>query len=99
MRMIRGLENLSFENSLEKRRLWGVLEQHPVPKGACKKDGETLFARAWSDRTSGNGFKPEEIWIKDEEGLLYCKDGEKWEDVAQSSCGCTIPGSVKARLE
>jgi len=28
-----------------------------VLKGACKKDGEGLFTRVWSDRTRSNGFK------------------------------------------
>jgi len=29
-------------------------------KGAYKRDGEILFTRAWSDRTSSNGFKLKE---------------------------------------
>jgi len=32
----------------------------PYLKGACKKAGEGLFARACSDRTRGNGFKLKE---------------------------------------
>ena len=68
-KMIRGMEHLSYEDwlrelglfSLEKRRLRG----HPVAafqylKGAYKKDGDRLFSRAFSDRTSGNGFKLQE---------------------------------------
>jgi len=37
-----------------------TLEQLPVPEGAYKRAGEGLFARAWRDRTRGNGFKLKE---------------------------------------
>ncbi|KAK4826261.1 hypothetical protein QYF61_006708 [Mycteria americana] len=66
MKMIQGLEHLSYEDrlrelglfSLEKRRLWGVLTaafQHL--KGAYRKDGDRLFSKACCDRTRSNGFK------------------------------------------
>jgi len=32
----------------------------PIPECACKKAGEGLFTRAYSDRTRGNGFKLKE---------------------------------------
>jgi len=67
--MIRGLGHLFYEErlrelglfSLEKRGLWG----DPVTffeciKGAYKKDGETLFTKACSDRERHNGFKLKE---------------------------------------
>jgi len=53
--MMRGLEPLCWEE-----RLGEPLEQLPVPGGACKKAGEGLFTRAWSDRTRGDGFKLKE---------------------------------------
>jgi len=31
----------------------------PVPEGTCKKAGEGLLTRVWSDRTRGDGFKLE----------------------------------------
>jgi len=31
-----------------------------VPQGACKRAGEGLLTRAWSDRTRGDGFKLKE---------------------------------------
>ena len=34
-----------------------TLEQLPVPGGACKRAGEGLVTRAWSDRTGSDGFK------------------------------------------
>ncbi|KAK4826466.1 LOW QUALITY PROTEIN: hypothetical protein QYF61_009193 [Mycteria americana] len=69
MRMIRGMEPLSYEGrlrelglfSLEKRRLAGDLTAaFQNLKGAYKKDGDRLFSRACCDRTRGNGFKLKE---------------------------------------
>ncbi|KAK4819419.1 hypothetical protein QYF61_003690 [Mycteria americana] len=68
-KMIRGLEQLSYEDrlrelglfSLEKRRLWGhLIAAFQYLKGAYKKAGEGLSIRACSDRTRGNGFKRKE---------------------------------------
>jgi len=67
--MIRGLEYLSYGDrqrelglfSLEKRRLWGdLIAAFQYLKGAYRKDGEGLFTRVCSDRTSENGFKLKE---------------------------------------
>ena len=66
IKMIRGLEHLSYEKrlrelgllSLEKRRLRGdfiVACQYLM--GSYKQDGEWRFTRVGSDRTSGSGFK------------------------------------------
>jgi len=66
MKMIRGLEHLSYEErlselgpfSLEKRMLHGDLTAaFQYLNGACKRAGEGLLTRAWSDRTRSNGFK------------------------------------------
>ncbi|KAK4806617.1 hypothetical protein QYF61_013872 [Mycteria americana] len=62
MKMIRGLEHLSYEDSLrelglfslEKRRLRGhLLAALQYLEGAYKQPGERLFTRACSDRTNG----------------------------------------------
>jgi len=62
IKMVRGLENLSYEErlrelglfSLEKRRLWGNLTvAFQDLKGTYKQEGERLFMRVDSDRTRG----------------------------------------------
>jgi len=67
--MIRGLEHLSYKDrlrelglfSLEKKRLWGdLIAAFHYLKGAYKKAEERLFARAYSDRTRGNGCRLKE---------------------------------------
>ncbi|KAK4831278.1 hypothetical protein QYF61_016748 [Mycteria americana] len=69
MKMIKGLEHLSYEDrlrelgllSLEKRRLQGdLIAGFQYLKGPYRKDGEGLLIRECSDRTMGNGFKLKE---------------------------------------
>ncbi|PKU46649.1 hypothetical protein llap_3037 [Limosa lapponica baueri] len=63
MKVIGGLENLSYEDrlrelelfSLEKRRLEGDLKGRYL-----REDGEGLFIRDYSDKTRGNSFKVRE---------------------------------------
>ncbi|GAB0190054.1 hypothetical protein GRJ2_001470700 [Grus japonensis] len=66
MKMIRGLEHLSYEDrlrglglfSLEKRRLQGgLIAAFQYLSGTYRKDEEEIFIRKCSDRTRGNGFK------------------------------------------
>ena len=63
---IRGLEHLSYDESLrelglfsmEKRKLQGELTAaFQYLKGVYKQEGERLFTRVDGDRTRGNGFK------------------------------------------
>ncbi|KFQ10153.1 hypothetical protein N330_00863, partial [Leptosomus discolor] len=64
-KMVRGLEHLSYEESLrelglfslEKRRLQGdLIAAFQYLMGAYKKAGEGLFTRACSDKTRGDGW-------------------------------------------
>jgi len=69
MKMIRGLEYLSYEDRLRELGLFS-LEQRMLQsdlraafqylKGAYRKDGEGLFTRVCSDRTKGNVCKLKE---------------------------------------
>ncbi|KAK4815604.1 LOW QUALITY PROTEIN: hypothetical protein QYF61_004819 [Mycteria americana] len=68
-KMIRGLDDLSYEErlrqlrlcSLEKRRIQGdLIAAFQCLKGAYMKDGEGLFIRECSGRTRGRGFKLKE---------------------------------------
>jgi len=107
--MIRGLEPLCWEErlgelgllSLGKRRLQGdlIVAFHYL-KGAYKRAGKGLLARACTDKTRGNGFKLKEGRFRSDtsEEILYCEGGEALAQVAQRSCGCPIPVSVQGQV-
>jgi len=69
MKMMRGLERLSYEDrlkelglfSLKEGRLWGdLIATFQYLKGVYKHEGNQLFTWADRDRTMRNGFKLKE---------------------------------------
>jgi len=109
-KMIRGLEHLSYKDSLrelglfnlEKRRLRGdLIAAFQYLKGAYRKDGEGLLTRVYSDRTRGNGCKLKEgrfrLGIRNK--FLTMRVVKHWNRLPREAVDASSLEVFKARLD
>ena len=61
------------------------------------KAGKEHFIRTCSNRTRGNGFKPNKGRYLEE--IIYYEGGEPLEQVTQIGCGCPLPGGIQDQAE
>ena len=108
--MIRGLEDLSYEDrlrelglfSLEKRRLRGdLIAAFQYLEGAYRRDGEALFTRVCSDRTRRNGCKLKEgrFRLDIRKKFFTIRVVKHWHRLPREAVAAPFVAVFKARLD
>jgi len=78
-----------------------TLEQLPVPEGACRKGGEGLCTRVWSDGTRGNGSKLKEgrFRLDTRQKFFTMRVVRPWPRLPREAVAAPSLAVLKARLD
>jgi len=109
MKMLRGLEHLSYEDRLRELSLFRLEKGKPQGdltaafqylKGDYKLEGNQLFTQIDSHRTRGNGIKLKQgRFTLDVRRKFFRERDEVLEQAAQRCSGHPIPGGVQGWMK
>jgi len=105
--MMKGLEHISYEErlrelglfSLEKRRIWGELNNvYTYLRGGYKEPGSLwCLSLASGDRTRGNGqkLKHRRFPLNIRKYFFHCEVNQALAQVARGGCGVSMLGDIQ----